>query len=472
MKGLFKKIFGPKTSPTSDQIICDSSILPEEKTAEIGAPIINMETPEVLPRSENYESDTSEIKTSDQKSKPRLPYYPKLDLRDYKFPGLALFTETIQKVLSALTEVSYVYTLPVLWSSTENRLIIKDICEFNNLLITGAQVTGKTNFIHQLVISLLLRKHPSQLKFVFADIKGLELGIYRSIEKHFLAKLPGQQDIILKEPKHLIHSLNALCIEMDNRYDLLVNAEVRNITEYNIKFKQRRLDPEKGHQYLPFIILVIDDLGGYTYKGSPEINLPLTRLVSEGYKTGIYTIIGTSQTSGLSLPNNLLSMIKQRVVFRLNSKEDHKRFFDTIRFDIPLERGKFLYNDSGHVQTGQTILFSSSDIENLTAFIANQQGYPQAFLLPEYVDENVFDHKEFDVNDRDALFEDAAKLIVQSQSGSTSLLQRRMKLGYNRAGRLMDQLEAAGIVGPNRGDKIRDVLIKTNAKLEKYLNRN
>jgi len=222
---------------------------------------------------------------------------------------------------------------------------------------------------------------------------------------------------------------------------------------------------------LPFIILVIDDLSGFTYKGSSEINFPLIRLVSEGYKTGIFTIISTSQTSGIALPNNLLSMTKQRVVFRLNSKEDYRRFFDTTKFEIPSEDGKFLYNDSGSIRVGQSILFSIGDIEQLLKFISNQQGYPQAFLLPEYLSENLFESKEFDVNDRDALFEDAARLIVQSQSGSSSLLQRRMKLGYNRVGSLMDQLEAAGIVGPNQGGKVRDVLVKTDAELESYLNK-
>lgn len=468
MGEFFKRIFGLKRKHTGRNL-SNSDIFQENQISKNDSQVIKEEILETLPEPLNSNSEKSEIQRDAESLYPTQPYDPMLDLRNYKFPEITLFSEPIRKILSSLNESSSGNTLSVMWSLIEKNLIIKDISEITNMVITGTQATGKTNFIHQLILSLLLRKHPSQIKFVLADIKGVELGIYRLIEKHFLAKLPSQPDNVLKDPNNLIQSLFALCIEMDNRYDLLVEAEVRNITEYNAKFINRKLDIEKGHQYIPFIILIIDDLGGYTYKGSSEINLSLIRLVSEGYKAGIYTIISTSQTSGLSLPNNLLSMIKQRVCFRLNSKEDYRRFFDTTKFEIPLEPGKFLYNDSGYVRTGQTFLFSISDIEKVVHFIADQQGYPQAFLLPEYMDEKNFGIKYFDISDRDALFEDAAKLIVQSQSGSTSLLQRRMKLGYNRAGRLMDQLEAAGIVGPNLGDKVRDVLIKTDAELQQYL---
>jgi S-DNA-T family DNA segregation ATPase FtsK/SpoIIIE len=467
MNQFFKKIFRVKDK--NEQADLSDSFIFQRKTDFENSQSEEGDAEERVPPISNDVSIIPTAEANDDCQNKEKSYDPVLDLNNYKFPELKLFSDSVQDTLNSFEAKSIDYKLPVLWSRTDNKLIIKDFAELANILIIGTQASGKTNFLHQLIISLLLKKNPSQLKLVLADIKGLDIGIYKPLEKHFLARLPGIEDATLKDSKNLIHSLNALCIEMDNRYDLIVDAGVRNITEYNTNFVQRKLNPEKGHQFLPFIIFIIDDLGLYTYQGSPEINLPLVRLISEGYKAGICTIVSTSQINSLSLPNNLLSMINQRVVFRLNSKEDYRRFFDTTKFEIPLEEGKFLYNHNGHIETGQSILFPMDDIKKMVELIACQPGYSEAFLLPEYVSENEFGNKAFDLNDRDPLFEDAARLIVQSQSGSTSLLQRRMKLGYNRAGKLMDQLEAAGIVGPNLGSKVRDVLVKTESELKQYL---
>jgi len=273
------------------------------------------------------------------------------------------------------------------------------------------------------------------------------------LEKHFLATLPGEENSIIESYDRLIHTLNALYIEMENRYELFKEASSRNIKEYNTKFIERKLDPRKGHQYLPFIVIVIDDLGAFSLKGEKELNLPLQRLVNDGYKAGIFTIISTSQFIGHALPATLLSLIAHRVVFNLNNKEDYRRFFDTLKLKAYLQPGEFLYANNNEIDSENSILFDFSEIERVTEYIGKQRGYPQSFLLPEYINESELDGKDFDLSDRDSLFEEAAYLIVQNQIGSTSLFQRRMKLGYNQAGRLMDQLEAAGIVGPNQGSK-------------------
>lgn len=466
MNPFFKRIFGINTG-NEQPVLFETNItqakIEVDKAERIEDEVIEPAT--TIDKSETVDHISSaKIQSSNQTG----PYDPLLDLPNYKFPELCLFDESNQKILNFLKTNSFDFRLPLLWSGNNDTPIIKDISELGNILIIGSQESGKSNLIHQIIISLLLKKHPAQLKFVFADIKGLDLGIYKSLEKHFLASLP-EYDVILKQTNNLVHSLNALCIEMDNRYDLLAEAGVRNITEYNSKFIQRRLNPEKGHQYLPDLIFIIDDLGLYTYSGSTEINLTLVKLVSEGNKAGIQTIISTSQTNNISLPNNLLSMIQQKVAFRLNIKGDYRRFFESSKFDIPVDAGEFIYNENVQVHKGKTLLFTLDEITKMVDFIASQKGYAEFFNLPEYADEKEFVGRNFDGSERDALFEDAARLIVMSQSGSTSVLQRKMKLGYNRAGLLMDQLEAAGIVGPSHGIKTRDVLVRTEAELIDYL---
>jgi S-DNA-T family DNA segregation ATPase FtsK/SpoIIIE len=301
---------------------------------------------------------------------------------------------------------------------------------------------------------------------VLIDTKGLEFGAYAAIERHFLAKLPGEDSAVGRSAVGSLATLEAVALEVDRRYEMMQSARVKNITAYNASFVARQLDPKSGHQYLTDLVVVIDDLGSYTYEGASHIFPVLTKIVTEGYKAGIYCVFATSQTSSQTLPGNLLSLVAQRVVFRLNSKEDYRRFFDTTRFDIPYGQGHFLFNEGPSVHKGQSILFDLEDIENITGHIALQRGFPFTYLLPEYIDP---DQKDFSLLDRDPLLEEAARLIVQNQVGSTSLIQRRMKLGYNRAGRLMDQLEAVGVVGVSQGSKPREVLIQTEAELDRLL---
>jgi S-DNA-T family DNA segregation ATPase FtsK/SpoIIIE len=289
----------------------------------------------------------------------------------------------------------------------------------------------------------------------------VELSIYKKIERHFLAKLPGEEDAIITDTKKVVHTLNALCIEMDNRYDLLKEAGCRNIKEYNEKFAARKLNPEKGHQYLPFIVLVVDEFADLIMTAGKEVEMPITRLAQLARAIGIHLIIATQRPSVNIITGTIKANFPARIAFKVSSKIDSRTILDTGGAEQLIGKGDMLISYNGEVVRLQCAFVDC---------IGEQRGYPDAFLLPEYIDEKEMESRDFDVNDKDALFEDAARLIVASQSGSTSLLQRRMKLGYNRAGRLMDQLEAAGIVGASQGSKVRDVLIKTEADLQDYLN--
>jgi S-DNA-T family DNA segregation ATPase FtsK/SpoIIIE len=304
---------------------------------------------------------------------------------------------------------------------------------------------------------------------VLVDPKKVELSIYKTIEYHFLAKLPGEEDSIITDTKKVIHTLNALCIEMDNRYDLLKEAGTRNIKEYNEKFIRRKLNPEKGHQYLPFIVLVIDEFADLIMTAGKEIEMPIARLAQLARAVGIHLIIATQRPSVNIITGTIKANFPARIAFKVSSKIDSRTILDTGGAEQLIGKGDMLISYNGELTRLQCAFVDTPEVEEVTGFIGEQRGYPVPFLLPEYVDEREMEGKSFDLNDRDPLFEDAARLIVQSQMGSTSLLQRRMKLGYNRAGRLMDQLEATGIVGPNQGSKVRDVLIKTDADLEEHL---
>jgi S-DNA-T family DNA segregation ATPase FtsK/SpoIIIE len=323
--------------------------------------------------------------------------------------------------------------------------------------------------VNAILVSLLYKKHPSQLKLVLVDPKKVELSLYRTIEKHFLAKLPGEEEAIITDTKKVVHTLNALCIEMDNRYDLLKEAGARNIKEYNDKFIKRRLNPQKGHQYLPFIVLVIDEFADLIMTAGKEIEMPIARLAQLARAVGIHLIIATQRPSVNIITGTIKANFPARIAFKVSSKIDSRTILDTGGAEQLIGKGDMLISYNGEVTRLQCAFVDTPEVEEITDFIGNQQGYPQAFMLPEYVDEKELEGKDFDLADRDSLFEDAARLIVQNQIGSTSLLQRRMKLGYNRAGRLMDQLEAAGIVGPNQGSKARDVVIKNEMELEQHL---
>ena len=362
------------------------------------------------------------------------------------------------------------YSLPIaLGKKIDNDNFIVDLTSMPHLLMAGATGQGKSVGVNAILVSLLYKKHPSQLKFVLIDPKKVELSLYRVIENHFLAKLPGEEEAIITDTKKVVHTLNALCIEMDNRYDLLKEAGARNIKEYNEKFVKRKLNPLKGHQFLPFIVLVIDEFADLIMTAGKEIEMPIARLAQLARAVGIHLIIATQRPSVNIITGTIKANFPSRIAFKVSSKIDSRTILDTGGAEQLIGKGDMLVSHHGEVTRLQCAFVDTPEVDKVVSHIEKQRGYPQAFLLPEYVDEKELDSKDFDVNDKDALFEDAARLIVQNQVGSTSLLQRRMKLGYNRAGRLMDQLEAAGVVGPNQGSKARDVLIKTEADLNQHL---
>ena len=363
------------------------------------------------------------------------------------------------------------FSLPIaIGKKIDNENFIVDLASMPHLLMAGATGQGKSVGLNAILVSLLYKKHPSQLKFVLVDPKKVELSIYKKIERHFLAKLPGEEDAIITDTKKVVHTLNALCIEMDNRYDLLKEAGVRNIKEYNEKFASRKLNPEKGHQYLPFIVLVVDEFADLIMTAGKEVEMPITRLAQLARAIGIHLIIATQRPSVNIITGTIKANFPARIAFKVSSKIDSRTILDSGGAEQLIGKGDMLISYNGEVVRLQCAFVDTPEVDKIVDFIGEQRGYPDAFLLPEYIDEKEMESRDFDVNSKDALFEDAARLIVSSQSGSTSLLQRRMKLGYNRAGRLMDQLEAAGIVGASQGSKVRDVLLKTDADLQQYLN--
>jgi S-DNA-T family DNA segregation ATPase FtsK/SpoIIIE len=362
------------------------------------------------------------------------------------------------------------FALPIaLGKKIDNDLFIVDLATMPHLLMAGATGQGKSVGINAVLVSLLYKKHPSQLKLVLVDPKKVELSLYKSIEKHFLAKLPGEEEAIITDTRKVVHTLNALCIEMDNRYDLLKEASCRNIREYNEKFVARKLNPEKGHQFLPFIVLVIDEFADLIMTAGKEIEMPIARLAQLARAVGIHLIIATQRPSVNIITGTIKANFPSRIAFKVSSKIDSRTILDAGGAEQLIGRGDMLVSHNGEVTRLQCVFVDTPEVERVVAGIGKQRGYPSAFLLPEYIDEKELEGKEFDLQNRDPLFEDASRLIVQTQIGSTSLLQRRMKLGYNRAGRLMDQLEAAGIVGPSQGSKPRDVLFKTEYDLDQFL---
>jgi len=362
------------------------------------------------------------------------------------------------------------FSLPIaIGKKIDNENFIVDLASMPHLLMAGATGQGKSVGLNAILVSLLYKKHPSQLKFVLVDPKKVELSIYKTIENHFLAKLPGEEDAIITDTKKVVHTLNALCIEMDNRYDLLKEAGCRNIKEYNEKFVSRKLNPEKGHQFLPFIVLVVDEFADLIMTAGKEVEMPIARLAQLARAVGIHLIIATQRPSVNIITGTIKANFPARIAFKVSSKIDSRTILDAGGAEQLIGKGDMLISYNGDIVRLQCAFVDTPEVDKIVDFIGNQRGYPQPFLLPEYIDEKEMEGKDFDLGDKDALFEDAARLIVASQVGSTSLLQRRMKLGYNRAGRLMDQLEAAGIVGGNQGSKARDVLVKTEADLQQML---
>jgi DNA segregation ATPase FtsK/SpoIIIE, S-DNA-T family len=359
------------------------------------------------------------------------------------------------------------FALPIaLGKRMDNENFIIDLIEMPHLLIAGATGQGKSIALNVILISLLYKKHPSQLKFVLIDPKKVEFSVYRNIERHFLAKLPCEEDAIIIDAQKALHTLNSLCIEMDNRFDLLKEAGCRNIKEYNEKFAARKLNPEKGHQFLPFIVLVVDEFADLIMNAGKEVEMPIGRLAQLSKAVGIHLIIATERPTQNIISGNIKASFITRIAFKMSSKIDSLTILDVVGAEQLTGKGDMLITCNGELVHLQCAFVDTPEVDKVVDYIGEQRGYPQAFLLPEYIDEKELEAKGGDLTDRDSLFEDAARLIVESQIGSTSLLQRKMKLGYNRAGRLMDQLEAAGVVGTNQGSKARDVLIKTEIDLQ------
>lgn len=363
------------------------------------------------------------------------------------------------------------FELPIVLGKTiSNEIFMADLAKMPHMLMAGATGQGKSVGLNAILVSLLYKKHPSELKFVLIDPKKVELTLFKNIEKHYLAKLPGEEEPIITDTKKVIATLNALCIEMDNRYDLLKDAQVRNIKEYNAKFRARRLNPEKGHQFLPYFVLVIDEFADLMMTAGKEVETPIARLAQLARAIGIHLVIATQRPSVNIITGVIKANFPARIAFKVSSKVDSRTILDTGGADQLIGRGDMLLSDSGNMVRLQCGFVDTPEVEEITNFIGEQKGYPEVYQLPEYEGEDGDGIiAGLAPEDRDPLFEEAAQVIVQNQQGSTSLIQRRMKLGYNRAGRIMDQLEAAGIVGPNEGSKAREVLIPDMYQLEQFL---
>lgn len=363
-------------------------------------------------------------------------------------------------------------SLPIaLGKKIDNENYIVDLATMPHLLMAGATGQGKSVGINAILVSLLYKKHPSQLKFVMVDPKKVELSIYRLIEKHFLAKLPNEEEAILTDTKKVINTLNALCIEMDNRYELLKDAGARNIKEYNEKFIKRRLNPNDGHKFLPFIVLVIDEFADLIMTAGKEVEMPIARLAQLARAIGIHIIVATQRPSVNVITGIIKANFPARIAFRVSSKIDSRTILDTGGADQLIGRGDMLISHGSELIRLQCAFVDTPEVERIVEFIGEQRGYPSAFELPEYegAENEGMEEKNIDLSKRDKMFEECAYMVVNSQSGSTSMLQRKFNLGYNRAGRIMDQLEAAGIVGTTQGSKPRDVLVKTEYELQEIL---
>ncbi len=364
-------------------------------------------------------------------------------------------------------------SLPVaLGKKIDNENYIVDLATMPHLLMAGATGQGKSVGINTILVSLLYKKHPSELKFVMVDPKKVELSVYRLIERHYLAMLPDEEEAIITDTKKVVNTLNALCIEMDNRYELLKDAGARNIKEYNEKFKSRKLNPQNGHKYLPFIVLVIDEFADLIMTAGKEVEMPIARLAQLARAIGIHIIIATQRPSVNVITGIIKANFPARIAFRVSAKVDSRTILDAGGADQLIGRGDMLISIGSDLLRLQCAFVDTPEVERIVEFIGQQRGYPTAFLLPEYegAENEGISKEDVDLSKRDKMFDEAARLVVSTQSGSTSMLQRKFNLGYNRAGRIMDQLEAADIVGPAQGSKPREVLVKTEYELEQLLN--
>ncbi|MEN9981028.1 MAG: hypothetical protein RL542_815 [Bacteroidota bacterium] len=361
--------------------------------------------------------------------------------------------------------------LPIALGKTiSNETFVVDLAKMPHLLMAGATGQGKSVGLNAVLTSLLYKKHPAEVKFVLVDPKKVELTLFNKIERHYLAKLPDCDDAIITDNAKVVNTLNSLCVEMDNRYSLLKDAMVRNIKEYNEKFKSRKLNPENGHRFLPYIVLVVDEFADLIMTAGKEVEVPIARLAQLARAIGIHLIIATQRPSVNVITGLIKANFPARIAFRVTSKIDSRTILDTQGADQLIGRGDLLYSNGNDVVRVQCAFIDTPEVEKITEFIGSQKAYATAYLLPEFVGEETGINLDIDISERDSLFREAAEIIVNAQQGSASLLQRKLKLGYNRAGRLIDQLEAAGIVGPFEGSKARNVNISDMMALDEFFN--
>lgn len=360
--------------------------------------------------------------------------------------------------------------LPIALGKTiSNEVLVIDLAKMPHLLVAGATGQGKSVGLNVILTSLLYKRHPSQLKLVLVDPKKVEMSLFSRIERHYLAKLPNSEEAIITDTKKVVHTLNSLCIEMENRYEILKDAGARNLKEYNAKFVSRKLNPKEGHRFLPYIVLVIDELADLMMTAGKEVETPIARLAQLARAIGIHLVVATQRPSVNVITGVIKANFPARLSFRVTSKVDSRTILDSGGADQLVGQGDMLLSSGSDVIRLQCPFVDTPEIERICEFIGSQRGYDSAYMLPEYEGDDEGGASDVDLSDRDALFEEAARLIVMHQQGSTSLIQRKLKLGYNRAGRLIDQLEAAGIVGPFEGSKAREVLIKDELSLEQLL---
>jgi S-DNA-T family DNA segregation ATPase FtsK/SpoIIIE len=360
--------------------------------------------------------------------------------------------------------------LPIALGKTiSNETFVVDLAKMPHLLMAGATGQGKSVGLNAVLTSLLYKKHPAEVKFILVDPKKVELTLFNKIERHYLAKLPDAEEAIITDTTKVVHTLNSLCIEMDTRYDLLKNAMVRNIKEYNAKFKARKLNPNDGHKFLPYIVLVIDEFADLIMTAGKEVETPIARLAQLARAIGIHLIVATQRPSVNVITGIIKANFPARIAFRVTSKIDSRTILDAGGADQLIGRGDLLYTAGNEINRIQCAFVDTPEVEKITDFIGSQRAYPEAYLLPEYIDDENGTSIDIDIADRDKLFREACEIIVIAQQGSASLLQRKLKLGYNRAGRLIDQLEAAGVVGGFEGSKARQVLVTDLAALDQLL---
>ena len=388
------------------------------------------------------------------------------DAHEYpEFPSIVSMRSVIASNKFQTAEME----LPIaLGKNISNETFVVDLTKMPHLLMAGATGQGKSVGLNAVITSLLYKKHPAEIKFVLVDPKKVELNIYSKIERHYLAKLPDTEEAIITDNTKVIHTLNSLCIEMDNRYELLKNGMCRNLKEYNQKYRERKLNPENGHNFLPYIVLVVDEFADLIMTAGKEVETPIARLAQLARAVGIHLIIATQRPSVNVITGIIKANFPARIAFRVTSKIDSRTILDSGGADQLIGRGDMLYTQGNDLTRIQCAFVDTPEIQKISDYIGTQMGYASAYVLPEYIEENS-SSLDLDPSERDELFREAAEVIVTAQQGSASLLQRKLKLGYNRAGRIIDQMEVAGIVGPFEGSKARKVLVRDEMALEELL---